>query len=652
MSLLLLFGGAGSSSDDSGGAAGPAGVRVAVEVGFGATWKTADSSITWTDVTTDVRDAEIASSRGRREFSQQFSTGELHLTLLNLNRSYDPNHTAGAHFGNLLPGVPIRVRVTPDSQSTVTVWRGFVSGWPQSYDVSNKVSVVPLRCYGIFDKLARASIPRSVLEVEMLADGPEALYMLDETSGMVMLDRSGNGWDGTYTHGTTSLSEELVMPGGGVVRGIRFDGEHKGTSSFVLRGTGLAETLTVSFVAQPEADDILDTGSRAWETGDGNLANRTSAALATDEARMRDRSRNTGNLVEGISTISDDLTDAHHYAIRVATNGAQDGFVDGDNASTETLETDIVRTVAGTRIGGWKETGYEFTGFLAAVGFYEAALSDSRIEAHYDAANAPLDGQTTDQRIDWVLDQIGLPDDRRDFETGQTPLGPANFQAGDRALDYVRLVEQTEAGRLFETADGKLRFLNRHYSWTATKATVVQATFSDDGGTDIPYAAVDVEFDDEHVINVARGSRRGGAELVVTDSDSIDAYGEIEGPQQLTDLLVATDSQVRSLLQWRVATRKAPVARIPKLTVFLDRLTAAQQATLLGLEIGDRINIERTPQNVGSTIDTDWIIEGVDHSMTLARWRVDLYVSPAPDAEVELFTLGTSELDGTHILAF
>ena len=57
-----------------------------------------------------------------------------------------------------------------------------------------------------------------------------------------------------------------------------------------------------------------------------------------------------------------------------------------------------------------------------------------------------------------LFDAIGWPADLRSFETGRSTLGPARFE-DDSALDYVRLIEATEGGRLFIDASGQLRIL-------------------------------------------------------------------------------------------------------------------------------------------------------------------------------------------------
>lgn len=646
MTLLLLFGGAGEAESVAGGR---------IEFGFGSTWKTAPGSITWTDVTEYVlHPGRLNVKRGASAARGLADVGTCSFSLLNIDRRFDPTHTAGPYFGDLKPGVPVRVTMTPEGGSSGVVFRGHVASWPQRYDVGNTFAYVPIEAFDGFDKLSRAKIPRSVLEKEILADSPAAYWPLNETTGVGMSDRSGNLRSGSYREGTTGLSATVEFDDGGRVEGIGFDGDHWG---YVKDGGVVvgARPAIVELVAAP-----TDTGGAmiALRTGDGNGSGLSGitfqiSGFSDGEYAWAMSARVGGN--DFINTRLLKAGDPHHVAYRAPAAGDAEVYVDGVEDTSDTAETtpsSSTPVTTGSTVGARKPNGQgAFTGFIGHVAIFDTDIGAVRIAAHAAAAVAPLDGQTTDERIDWILDEIGWPSGLVDLETGQSPLGAATFQPGDKALDYLRLVEASEDGRLFIAADGTLRFLDRYWRYTATEATVSQFTFSDAGDPDESgYAEFQLDIDDELLVNTARYTRRGGTEQVVTDQVSVDEYGEAE--TQKSDLLLGTDNQVLSLAQWKVLTSSTPQPRCPSIRVPLHRYTAAAANAVLALDLGYRVSVERTPQGVGDPIELDLVVDGVSHDFGGGEWWVTLFVSPAPDATVSLFTLDLSELDGVDVLAY
>ena len=102
---------------------------------------------------------------------------------------------------------------------------------------------------------------------------------------------------------------------------------------------------------------------------------------------------------------------------------------------------------------------------------------------------------------------------------------------------------------------------------------------------------------------------------------------------------------------YRLAQYKDPKARIDQLTVNPRRSTA-YQSTCVTLDIGDRVTVERTPQDVGSQISKSLIIEGVKHSITRDSWIVTFNTStPLENAPFVLDSATLGVLD-TNILAY
>ena len=67
--------------------------------------------------------------------------------------------------------------------------------------------------------------------------------------------------------------------------------------------------------------------------------------------------------------------------------------------------------------------------------------------------------------------------------------------------------------------------------------------------------------------------------------------------------------------------------------------------SVLGLEIGDKVTVERQPPGAGAWVDADLIIQGMQHRIDDEQWRVTLYLSPAPTSseDAPYLTLGDAD---------
>jgi hypothetical protein len=143
---------------------------VTVEMAFGDDWQTVTP--TWTDITSDVLESGgITIGRGRATEFDTFVAGTCSLTLNNSDRDYDPFHSTGPHFGDLEPGVPIRVQATFDPGAgsvTYDLFRGFVQSWPQSYRQGNTFAATDITAGDGFTILARGELaPGTTYSQEM-----------------------------------------------------------------------------------------------------------------------------------------------------------------------------------------------------------------------------------------------------------------------------------------------------------------------------------------------------------------------------------------------------------------------------------------------------------------------------------------------------
>jgi hypothetical protein len=121
-------------------------VTVTVEIGFGASGPF-DSTITWTDVSADVRGFNIDRGKvighengvydsGNAGLVPKFRSSKLSLRLDNTSGDYDPMYTLGGNYPNVVPGTPCRVKATYSS-TDYWLFSGHIDMWPVQWQNKN-----------------------------------------------------------------------------------------------------------------------------------------------------------------------------------------------------------------------------------------------------------------------------------------------------------------------------------------------------------------------------------------------------------------------------------------------------------------------------------------------------------------------------------
>jgi hypothetical protein len=175
MTLLLLLGGAGAGTTTNPGVGTDYNVDIVVE--FSPTTNPMDTPV-WVDITAYLRDTGVTIRRGRNSELDDFQAGTASFTLDNRTRLFDPNYSAGTYFGNLKPHRQFRISLRYAS-TTYERFRGFITGWPQRYDVSKREAYVPVELVDAFGLFAQA-------------DMTEAAFVLDSaTFGVLDVNRLG-----------------------------------------------------------------------------------------------------------------------------------------------------------------------------------------------------------------------------------------------------------------------------------------------------------------------------------------------------------------------------------------------------------------------------------------------------------------------------
>lgn len=300
-------------------------------------------------------------------------------------------------------------------------------------------------------------------------------------------------------------------------------------------------------------------------------------------------------------------------------------YLDGAEQASATFSY-VARSQA-VIIGGTKVTispGARVSDLIVLEG---TALTAPNVAALHAAAVSPWAGDTVGERAARVFAQVGIPPDLYNIDPKTTMALGAQLDDldGVTALDYLRLLEQTEAGRLYVSPAGRVTLLGRH----ATLNTDPVVTWGDDPTAgELQYADIVESYDDQRITNRATIQRQGGSPQTAFDAASEADYGTHE--DRKTGLMLGSDNLAADLAGWIVDHYAEPVLRFEQVELFGHR-TADHMVEAAVRGLTDRVNIKRRPPGGGDPQDNDSHIEGIDHDIDFRRrtWTVRYDLSPA-----------------------
>ncbi len=219
--------------------------------------------------------------------------------------------------------------------------------------------------------------------------------------------------------------------------------------------------------------------------------------------------------------------------------------------------------------------------------------------------------QATGARINTVLD---LPEinyqGARAIDTGSSTLGAFSISQDENCLNYLQLINTSEQGYLFMSANGTLTFKGR----SSVLNPVAGATFNTNG-TGIRYQSLINQFGDELLYNYIVTQSPAGAKQETSDSTSIALYQAQQ--YSLTDLLNSTTTEVAGLGNYLLGKYKNPVLRFTGLSTEMSALSATDQNIVLNLDMTSICSVVKnfvvgTPATETQTL----IVSGISHNIT------------------------------------
>jgi len=239
-----------------------------------------------------------------------------------------------------------------------------------------------------------------------------------------------------------------------------------------------------------------------------------------------------------------------------------------------------------------------------------------------------LSKELSGARISAILDltEVNYPSGaERDIATGTVEIGGGgdyNLELGQNVLDYLRLVNEAERGRLFIDREGVLVFENRIGNTLSAPA----ASFHDDG-TNYPYRNVDISFGADKVVNLVYVStlnnKSGFAEDALSQSDYFIQSLAVTGS------LLDTNAAAQDLADYLINAEPEPT--FTAIEVAFAQLSDAQRDVVATIDIGDTITIEKSFLNggVSTELAQELAVEGVEHYIDYVGGHVArFYTSP------------------------
>ena len=314
-------------------------------------------------------------------------------------------------------------------------------------------------------------------------------------------------------------------------------------------------------------------------------------------------------------------------------------MVPGKRVTIEVGETPIFD---GT-VDDW-DVAYTIGGYSTASAVVSDALSDlSRQTLTANTATSQLSGA----RVEAILNraEVDFPAGSRNIDAGLETLQADTIDAGTNALDYLKLVTETESGRLFVTAEGVLTFQER-----STPVPSADVLLFADNGTGIPFDHIEIQVGSELLYNRATVTRREGLVQTNDNADSQTLYGirsiDVSG------LLFNSDGAAANLAEQLVNRYGDPSPRFSQLGVNVGALTITQAIEVSTVELGELLKVRFAPPGGGAAIEQYGVVEGIKHKVGIDSHAISFSLSSLTGVPFVLDDVVLGVLDGGSTLGY
>ncbi|WP_328739870.1 carbohydrate binding domain-containing protein [Streptomyces erythrochromogenes] len=506
-----------------------------------------------------------------------------------------------------------------DSAGTVIHWRfyGMVNGWKSTW--RGLEPVVVLTATDLFKHLNKQPQLGSLLAEEIKQAQPVIYYPLTEPS----TSTSAGDVAGT---GGGSLVQAQVGSGGTVTFGQQDGPPATGATAVTFAPASASNGIRLDADMGPAATASTTTDFIKFECWFKTTTANRQFYHCRDETfqyQIAFTLNASGYLtiehtdVGGTRTASvigsTNLADGQWHHV-VYTEYLKDVYIDG-GAPIDVIFLPFMYALKYMTIGG--NTGALWEGSVAHAVLYTGTAVDSALlAAHYDAGANGFSGEDADERMLRLAGYAGIAsiDAQGDFSPVDSQ-GPG----GSSALEMMRVVEATEAGKLVSHRDGHgLLFQSRTVRYNAPVA--VSMAFAD-----LETDEASLPTDDQKQVNQLTARRPGGATQRVVSAESVAAFGPY--PKDLS-IIKTSDTEAVDAAHWIVSRYAVPEPELREVPVKAYSLPAATYAALLEADISSVLEITALPDEAPAPTTTA-TIEGYSEELGLNSHFIQFHTSRA-----------------------
>jgi hypothetical protein len=243
-----------------------------------------------------------------------------------------------------------------------------------------------------------------------------------------------------------------------------------------------------------------------------------------------------------------------------------------------------------------------------------------------------LPEQTTSERVLALLQLAGFTSGTdAEVDNGVTNVVAASPEGN--ILSLIQDAEAAESGFFFVDSEGVIRFFNRHARFLKDRSANVQMTLDDE-----QYTGLEVQRNLNQVWNDVAFTRPGGeGPMMAGDQESLHDFGILSYDRELP---VVSDGELQGRADFFISRYSQPLDRPTPIEVRPRKDMATLFPFVNGVELLDRIEIERTPLGVGATTTFTGLVEQITHDITNDDWVTTLATSPVDvDDDDDFLTL-------------
>ena len=531
----------------------------------------------WLDISAYVR--SVTTNRGRSRELDKFEAGQFSVSLLNHNRYFDPTYTDSTTRTNLHPNPSAEVDITGYAASNMTISRSTLysssnvlgtctsTGTNRYIDYSSRINVTQGNTYtfSTYIYFPAGNASDATVQLQLHPHNGTA-YGGPTTSATQVITR------GTWTRMSVTATATTVsgLPTTSMLPRVLI------TSSFT---SGNTMHIDDSLFEQSSTLDSYFDGS----TSDTNYQFYSWNGTA---------GLSTSTLLQYNTPFFGCIVPRRRMRIKANSIVVFNGYVADWNLSYD-VSGESIATVTG------------FDAFIYLTNQILPTLSNAA-----GLSGARIYALATYAGIQW-------PGGSLDINDGLVTVQADTIAANTNSLEYFQLLERTERGFLFMSADNALTYYN--YASTGTPSPSVSLIeFSDAGATG--YQNLDVVYGSELLYNTVVLSRVSGGTVTVQDTASITVYGESVYSDD--GLLLNSDTDLTNQALMIAGKYSSPEYRFDSVTVMMNPLGSITQGYLLGIELGDFVKVTFTPNQVGSAISRYVRVIGIEHQMEIDQHNI------------------------------